>query len=116
MSYCQSIDMAYRRACIEHGKTPVVKHITMNPDAFRCLADECLGKSRLNWYSDGNGLHYMGIALHTAPIPKDLFIIQGRDFEVIYAAYFNKESNSELCRKPAEDGVDGKPSNAKANP
>lgn len=86
---CESIDLAYRRACIAHGRTLVVKHITMHQDAFRILADECLGRSRLNWYSDGNGPHYMGIAIHTAPIPADLFILQGVDKEVIYAANFS---------------------------
>ena len=86
---CESIDLAYRRACIAHGRTPAIKHLTMHPDAFRILADECLGKSRLNWYSDGNGPHYMGIALHTAPIPVDLLILQGEDKEVIYAANFS---------------------------
>ena len=91
MTKCESIDLAYRRACIAHGSEPVIKHITMHPDAFRILADECLGKARLNWYSDGNGPHYMGIALHTASIPVDLFILQGKDMEVIYAANFSDE-------------------------
>jgi hypothetical protein len=96
MTKCESIDVAYRRACIAHGNTPIIKRITMHPDAFRILADECLGKLRLNWYSDGNGPHYMGISIRTAPIPSDLFIMQGRDSEVIYASYFAEESNDKI--------------------
>jgi hypothetical protein len=44
----------------------------------------------MSFYSDGCGPYYMGMSVHTALIPKDLFILQGKDMEVIYADSFKE--------------------------
>lgn len=84
MSLAHFIDILYRQACVAHGTTPIVRRICMSPEHFRDFANETRGTSRLNWYSDGRGPHYMGMFIYTAPIC-DLVILQGQDGEVVTA-------------------------------
>ena len=80
-----SIDRLYRRACADYGRMPKIKRICVNPETLRILANECLDTSRLNWYSDGKGLHYLGMEVHTAPIPDGMIVLQDKDNNVVAA-------------------------------
>lgn len=91
MSIAQFIDHAYRKACIAHGATPTVKRICISPQTFRDLAHEVRHLSHLTMYSDGQGPHYMGMAVHTAPIPDGLIILQTLDGKVIAAAQMENQ-------------------------
>jgi hypothetical protein len=85
MSIASVIDHLYRKACVANGTTPTIKRICMHPFVFRDLAEEVRGTSRMNWYSDGQGPHFMGMKIDVAPIPGNLIILQGEDGEVVTA-------------------------------
>ena len=89
MSISSSIDGIYRRACVTHGTTPVVKRICISPETFRQLAEEVKGKSRINWYSDGLGPYYMGMRVHTAPVPDRVIILQNSTGDVVAAGFLD---------------------------